>query len=148
MDKPNPAFVNTTSSTLLPQYSATPPPINPSTLSWIQTCQIKSGHPIAPEKQDVPQEPTKDTFSHLQSGNDLPNQAKIERRQIEELIRTRQMHYDPIWCMWRPNSKQEFALSVNQLYEQAIREQNEGLDRDLEDFKEAMWETTEQLTTA
>jgi hypothetical protein len=63
--------------------------------------------------------------------------------------------------MWRPNSKQEFAMSVNQLYEQgkvlsgnpvdtgeAIREQTEGLDRDLEDFKEAMWETTEQLTTA
>jgi hypothetical protein len=82
MDKLNPAFVNTTSSTLLPQYSATPPPINPSTLSWIQTCQIKHGHPIVPEKQAAPQEPTKDTFSHLLSGNNLPNQAKIERRQV------------------------------------------------------------------
>jgi len=130
----DPSIVNVKSSINIANFSSTGLNVNSSVLNFFGQYQTKFGDgiPLNAPSANQPlftsqllereKQPTS-SFSHLQTGDSLSKQLKQTRRRIEEMIRLNDMQYDPVYCFWRPKSKQDFVTKVNKLYDSVQEEE-------------------------
>eukprot|EP01114_Cavostelium_apophysatum_P016968 TRINITY_DN4934_c0_g1_i1.p2 TRINITY_DN4934_c0_g1~~TRINITY_DN4934_c0_g1_i1.p2 ORF type:complete len:188 (-),score=55.40 TRINITY_DN4934_c0_g1_i1:27-590(-) len=69
--------------------------------------------------------------THLRMG--MTTQEKQQRRKIEDFLLNKHAYYDPIWCCWRPQTKEEYIPHLNRLSKELSKKaQAEAEDQDID----------------